>query len=153
MAVLDYADLPGSVGRRFGPGPWLTLDQATIDAFAEATGDRQWIHVDRARAAREIGGTIAHGYLTLSLLPRLRDEILAFSGCARLVNYGLDRLRFPAPVPAGARVRLSVEVAEVTRARTGFLLALDATVEIEDGARPALVVRSLTVLEPEAPAP
>ncbi|MEL7139519.1 MAG: hypothetical protein AAFP67_10745, partial [Pseudomonadota bacterium] len=71
----------------------------------------------------------------------------------RLVNYGLDRLRFPAPVPAGARVRLSVEVAEVTRARTGLLLALDATVEIEDGGRPALVVRSLTVLEPEAPAP
>ncbi|MEL6767910.1 MAG: MaoC family dehydratase [Pseudomonadota bacterium] len=151
MQILDYADVPAAVGRRFGPGPWLTVDQAMIDAFAEATGDRQWIHVDRDRAAREIGGTIAHGYLTLALLPRLRDGVLDFSGCARLVNYGLDRLRFPAPVPAGGRVRLALEVASVAPARTGLLLALDATVEIEETARPALAARTLTLLEPADP--
>ncbi|MEL6480296.1 MAG: MaoC family dehydratase [Pseudomonadota bacterium] len=148
METLDYADVPAAVGRRFGPGPWLIVDQAMIDAFAEATGDRQWIHVDRARAAREIGGTIAHGYLTLALLPRLRDGVLDFSGCARLVNYGLDRLRFPAPVPAGGRVRLLLEAAGVQQARTGLLLTLDATVEIENEARPALAARTLTLLEP-----
>ncbi|MEM7526130.1 MAG: MaoC family dehydratase [Pseudomonadota bacterium] len=149
MRRIHYNDLDAAIGERFGPSPWIAVDQAMIDAFAAATGDHQWIHVDRERAAREIGSTIAHGYLTLSLLPEMRDAILQFDGSARLINYGLDRLRFPAPVPAGARLRLTVTLSALRPARAGRIAVLDAEAEIEGGDRPALIASILTLIEPD----
>src|SRR5512138_3289386 len=96
------------VGRELGPSDWMTVDQPMIDKFAEATGDHQWIHVDVERAKREMPGgkTIAHGYLTLSLLPRLTKSIYQIKNRSRGINYGSNKVRFTAPVPAGSRVRL-----------------------------------------------
>src|SRR5213083_1878572 len=104
--VVEYPkDLKEHIGRELGPSDWMTVDQAMIDRFAEATGDHQWIHVDVERAKREMPGgkTIAHGYLTLSLLPRLSHGILHIRKRSRGINYGSNKVRFTAPVPAGSR--------------------------------------------------
>lgn len=126
---------------------WITIDQAMIDRFADATGDHQWIHVDPQRAAREMPGgkTIAHGYLTLSLLPQLLDDVWTLRNERQSLNYGGERLRFIAPVPSGSRVRLNVSVAEVeARERDeGVRVALDCRIEVEGQERPAI---SLTML-------
>src|SRR5262245_40915398 len=103
------ADLAQYVGKEIGVSDWFTVEQGIIDKFAEATGDHQWIHVDVERAKREMPGgrTIAHGYLTLSLIPRLAQTLLKIEKRSRGINYGLNKVRFTAPVPAGARVRLT----------------------------------------------
>ncbi|MBM3558661.1 MAG: MaoC family dehydratase, partial [Alphaproteobacteria bacterium] len=108
-------ELLDRVGGDLGASPWLTVDQAMIDAFADATGDHQWIHVDTARAAREMPGgvTIAHGFLVLSLFARLIGAVYRVDGVRQTINYGIDRLRFTAPVPAGSRIRLRLAVAAV----------------------------------------
>src|SRR5258706_14812888 len=108
-------DLLKLVGKELGPSEWMTVDQAMIDKFAEATGDHQWIHVDVERAKREMPGgkTIAHGYLTLSLLPRMMPELLKVTKRSRGVNYGSNKIRFVSPVPAGARVRLRSTIKNV----------------------------------------
>ncbi|MFO7544011.1 MAG: MaoC family dehydratase, partial [Trueperaceae bacterium] len=108
MPTPSFVELPGLVGRAFGPSPYRTVDQARIDAFPAATDDPQWIHVDPARAAEgPFGTTIAHGYLTLALLvPMVGDLDLFPEGVRLVVNYGLDKVRFPAPVPSGSRVRV-----------------------------------------------
>src|SRR6266705_5398816 len=105
-------DLLKLVGKELGPSEWMTVDQAMIDKFAEATGDHQWIHVDVERAKREMPGgkTIAHGYLTLSLVPRLGATLVKVAKRRRGINYGSNRVRFTAPVPAGARVRLRLQI-------------------------------------------
>lgn len=150
----DYAlaTLPQFVGREVGVSRWVVVDQARIDAFAECTGDRQWIHVDVERAQREspYGGPIAHGLLTLSLLPMLRSEAgVVPEGVAQTINYGYDRVRFLAPVRAGARVRARVEVLGVEEREGGHvLLKTRNTVEIEGEERPALVADSLVLLVP-----
>lgn len=138
------------VGSHMGYSSWHTVTQRQIDAFADATGDHQWIHVDVERArASALGTTIAHGYLTLSLIPTLFDEILRIEGMSMAINYGANKLRFPSPVPAGAKVRLGVEVASLTRMPTGYQLATIGTVEILGAPKPASVVELLTLLVEE----
>jgi acyl dehydratase len=146
------ADLQPLIGREIGSGPWVEVTQAMVDGFAELTGDNQYIHVDPERAATSrFGGTIAHGYLTLSLLPRLtpaRDALLAGLGGRVRVNYGLNRVRFPAPVPVGRRIRARTVLlaAEEVGAGEAIQITWGYTVDVEGGARPAMVAEALTRL-------
>ena len=136
--------LEALVGQHVGESDWLEITQERVDEFAEATGDRQWIHVDPERArAGPFGGPIAHGYLTLSLVSYFLPRVWRVDGFTMGVNYGLERLRFPAPVPVGARVRLSADLAEVTSVAGGVQVAVDLTVEVDGGPKPALVARGL----------
>ncbi|HWK45219.1 MAG TPA: MaoC family dehydratase [Stellaceae bacterium] len=141
-ALRDY------VGQTLGQSAWLTVDQPMIDGFAQATGDHQWIHVDVERARREAPGgkTIAHGYLTLSLLPRLSAEIYAIRRKTRGINYGVNKVRFLSVVPAGARVRLSSVLKAVEPASGGQRITVEATMEIENGDRPALVAETIVLV-------
>jgi acyl dehydratase len=128
------------VGSEFGPSSWIEIPQERIDAFAEATGDRQWIHVDReAAAAGPFGSTIAHGYLTLSLLPVMSYEVVPREDGGMAVNYGLNRVRFPAPVPSGSRVRGSFRVDSVDEFDGGYQATMSATIEREGGEKPVCV--------------
>jgi len=127
-------------GDAFGPSSWIEIPQSKIDAFAEATGDHQWIHVDPERAKEgPFGTTIGHGYLTLSLLPAMSYEVVPRQEGGMAVNYGLNRVRFPAPVPSGSRVRGTFEVASVEEADWGFQATMTATVEREGGDKPVCV--------------
>ena len=147
--VVDVPDLPKHVGETLGPSSWITVDQAMIDKFAEATGDHQWIHVDPKRAAKELpwGKTIAHGYLTLSLVPRMAQTLVTVTARKRGLNYGSNKVRFTNAVPAGARIRLrsyklkSVEPMD----SNGFRITSEATVEVEGQERPALVAEIISV--------
>jgi len=137
-------DLRAATGTRLGVSDWSTVDQSQIDLFAEATHDHQWIHVDPARAADgPFGTTIAHGFLTLSLLPELVQQVYAVEGVAMGVNYGVDRLRFTAPVRVGSRVRAVVDLEDVVDVAGGVQLTLGVTVELEGSERPALVAHWL----------
>lgn len=141
---ITSADLPGMVGRHLGHSRWHTVDQDQIDRFADATGDQQWIHVDPARAkAGPFGTTIAHGYLTLSMVPNFIFEILDVQGSGMVVNYGLNKVRFPAPVPAGRQLRMGVEVAGVDPVRGGFHVTLNCTFEVEGQAKPVCIAEIL----------
>ncbi len=131
-------------GRDLGASSWLEITQQKIDTFADATGDRQWIHVDPIRAASgPFGATIAHGYLTLSLVIPLFTEILDIQGVNMSVNYGLEKVRFPSPVPVGSRVRLKVFVDSVENVAGGVQTAMDFAVEIEGVDKPACIARVL----------
>lgn len=140
LIIPDVASLPDYEACDLGATEWLALDQAQIDAFAAATGDHQWIHVDRDRAAREspFGTTIAHGYLTLALAPALLPDLMVVKHCSQIVNYGIERLRLREPVPAGSRVRLVASIKTVRRVPGGAMrLSLDVRFEVEDAKRPA----------------
>ncbi|MBA2559906.1 MAG: MaoC family dehydratase [Propionibacteriales bacterium] len=145
-------ELAAAVGQHLGYGDWFSIDQARIDAFAEATGDNQWMHVDPVRAAAgPFGTTIAHGYLTLSLLPVLTRGVVEYAGWSVKVNYGCDRVRFPTPVRVGSRVRAGAEIATVRPVPNGLRVTMRVAVEVEhpDGvvqAEPALVAATLTLL-------
>jgi acyl dehydratase len=128
-----------NVGDVYGPSSWIDVPQARIDAFAEATGDHQWIHVDAERAKDgPFGTTIAHGYLTLSLLPAASYEVVPRQG-GMGINYGLNRVRFPAPVPVDSRLRATFEVKEVAEIEGGGQVTMTATVEREGGDKPVCV--------------
>jgi acyl dehydratase len=128
------------IGRQLGPTDWVPVEQERIDAFAAATDDPQWIHVDQERAAAgPFGTTIAHGYLTLSLLPSFTSRVLPFDGARLTINYGLNRVRFPAPVPVGSRVRGRFRVLDVSDIKGGYQLTLEATVDREGGEKPVCV--------------
>ncbi|HYB12144.1 MAG TPA: MaoC family dehydratase [Myxococcota bacterium] len=138
-------------GKALGASSWVTVSQAQINAFADATGDHQWIHVDVERARREspFKGTIAHGYLTLSLAPSLLPEIFRVEGARLGVNYGIEKMRLPAPVPAGARVRVLVELKDVRDMPGGGARATFGLVfEIEGGSKPACVADAIFVYYP-----
>jgi acyl dehydratase len=138
------AELPGHAGEHLGSTAWRTLTQDQVDAFADLTEDHNPIHVDPAHAAHTpFGGTIVHGYFTVSLLAPLLEELLHVEGARLSVNYGIDKLRFPAPVPVGARFRASAELAEVAEIKGGVQIKVVATVEVEDSAKPALVAECL----------
>ncbi|MGE0255902.1 MAG: MaoC family dehydratase [Alphaproteobacteria bacterium] len=143
-------ELLGRIGEDLGASPWLTVDQAMIDAFADATGDHQWIHVDTARAAKEMPGgkTIAHGFLVLSLFARLIGDVYRVDGVRQTINYGIDRLRFTAPVPAGGRIRLRLAVAAAEETASGIRVTHDATMELDGGSRPAFVARQIRLFVP-----
>lgn len=140
LTAANPAELARHVGATLGVTDWIPIDQARVDAFAETTEDRQWIHVDPDRAAASpFGSTIAHGFLSLSLLSRFLEQLLEIGGIRMLVNYGLDKVRFPAPVPVGSRLRGTGSIASVTEVPGGHQLVLDITVEIEGAAKPACV--------------
>lgn len=144
-------DLQNHVGEEFGVSEWVTIDQPTIDKFAEATGDHQWIHVDVERAKKDMSGgkTIAHGYLTLSLVPRLGATIWKVEKRSRGVNYGSNKLRFTAPVPVDSRVRLKQTLVAADDVKDdGVRLTFENVVEIEGESRPALIVESLSIIYP-----
>jgi acyl dehydratase len=143
--TLHLADLPQWVGKEVAVSDWLVITQARIDRFAEAAGDHQWIHVDPGRAAAEspYGGTIAHGFLTLSVLSQLLGETIEFDGRRMGINYGVNRLRFTGPVPAGSRVRARFQLGAVEPIEGGVQTAWHVTVEREDEAKPALVAEWL----------
>jgi acyl dehydratase len=136
-------------GTHLGVSDWVTIDQRTIDLFAEATGDHQWIHVDPDRAAEgPFGRTIAHGFLTLSLLPRLVQQVYRVDGVRMSVNYGLDRVRFAAPVPVDSRVRVSTVVRRIEPAGDGVRVLLESTVELEGSDKPACVAQTIAQILP-----
>ena len=138
------AELPGHAGKHLGSSAWRTVTQAQVDAFADLTEDHNRIHVDPEHAAATpFGGTIVHGYFTLSLLAPLLEELLHVEGASLDVNYGIDKLRFPAPVPVGARFRASAELAEVSEIKGGLQLRVVVTVEVESSPKPALVADCL----------
>jgi acyl dehydratase len=144
MHTVAVVDLPTLEATVLGPGPWREVSQQHVNQFADATGDHQWIHVDPERAAAgPFGGTIAHGYLTLSLIPVLLIELLQVPDAARAINYGLGSARFPAPVPVGSRVRLTAVVEKVEPVPSGFQVALAATVECDAGPKPACAAQVL----------
>jgi acyl dehydratase len=152
-SAVPLSELGKRTGTELGRSGWLEVTQQRVDLFAEATGDHQWIHTDPVRAAvGPFGGTIAHGYLTLALLPLLVGEAVTLAGVGRRINYGLDKLRFPAPVPVGSRVRAVVTLAayEPGPAGRGDTLRLSVVVEVEGQERPACIAETLTVLVPEA---
>ena len=144
--ILDGADaVRAAVGSHLGHSGWLSVDQDRVDLFAEATGDHQWIHVDPARAAAgPFGATIAHGYLTLALSNYFLPQIVEVRGFAMGVNYGVDKVRFPAPVRVGSRIRAGAELAEVAELANGLQTLIRITVEIEGGDKPACVIDSLS---------
>ena len=138
-------DLLQHVGRELGPSDWMTVDQAMIDKFAEATGDHQWIHVDVERARKEMpdGKTIAHGYLTLSLVPRMAATLMRVKKRSRGVNYGSNKVRFISPVQAGTRVRLRQRIANVEEIPGGVRITSEMSVEIEGQPKPALIAETI----------
>jgi acyl dehydratase len=138
-------DVKKLIGTEIGVGEWHEVTQEQINKFADATGDHQWIHVDVERAKQgPFGGPIAHGYLTLSLIPTLGGGGLPISGAKMGVNYGLDKVRFPAPVPAGSRVRARRKLVDVVEGEGFVQLKIEVTVEIEGKNRPACVAETLS---------
>ena len=154
MQIINSLDALASwVGREVGCSHWIAIDQARIQTFADATGDRQWIHIDADRAAREspYKSTIAHGYLTLSLLPMIFESCVRIDGVAMAINYGLDRVRFPAPVLASQRVRGRLTLDRLDRIAGGVQAHWSATVEVENGDKPVCAAQMLTRYYPPAP--
>jgi acyl dehydratase len=148
MRVLDDLDqLAGMAGEDLGTSEWLVIDQERVDRFAEATGDHQWIHVDVERAASgPFGGTIAHGYLTLSLIPFLGAQVFSLETPGAKLNYGVNKVRFPHPVRVGSRIRDHVTMGEITQLPAGKQLTLRHTLEIEGQAKPACVAETVVLL-------
>jgi len=138
--VKDIDEFTGLVGQHLGYSDWLTITQARVDAFADATDDHQWIHVDPERAKTgPFGGAIAHGYLTLSLIPHLLASVVTVENIAFGVNYGANRMRFPSPVPVGSDLRLGVTVGQVEEVGGGVQVVLEAVIEVRDAEKPSLV--------------
>jgi len=143
---VDYADLANHVGKEVGVSDWVTITQERVNQFAEATGDHQWIHVDVERANREMGGPIAHGYLTLSLIPFLGADILRVKGVTRGINYGSNKVRFTNMVRVGKRVRMRQKLVNVEAKSGGLQMTNECTIEIEGEDRPACVAETISVI-------
>ena len=142
MRVFDgVSGLPDAVGQQLGHSEWHTITQDQVDQFAEATGDHQWIHVDveRAKAESPFGGPIAHGYLTLSLIIPMYSEVLVVSDAKMGVNYGLNKVRFPSPVPVGAKVRLTATLKDVEEVAGGLQVTIAGVIEAEGGSKPVCI--------------
>jgi acyl dehydratase len=135
------AELPSYKGKELGVSDWIEVPQESVNLFAEATGDHQWIHVDveRAKAESPFGGPIAHGYLTLSLLIPMWSQVLTVIDTTMAVNYGLNKVRFPAPVPVGSKVRLTATLADVEEIKGGYQLTVAAVIEREGGDKPVCI--------------
>jgi acyl dehydratase len=146
MAFETVEDLKAAVGTVVGQSDWITVDQERINTFADATGDHQWIHVDPERAAQgPFGTTIAHGYLTLSLIPMLSTDVIKVKGARMGVNYGLNKVRFPAPVPVGSKVRATFELVSVEEVDGGGVQVVSrVTVEREGGDKPVCVAETVS---------
>ena len=143
-------DLKDAVGKHLGYSNWLTMEQDRVNQFADATEDYQWIHVDVQRAKKgPFGGTIAHGYLTLSLVSYFIPQVLEVRGFEMAVNYGTNKVRFPAPVKVGSRIRGGAEVVSVEESKGGILSVVRVTVEIEGEERPACIAETVSLYFPE----
>ncbi len=141
----SYEELKAAVGTTVGQSDWVSIDQGRINTFADATDDHQWIHVDAARAAEgPFKTTVAHGYLTLSLIPMLAADVVAVEGARMGVNYGLNRVRFPAPVPSGSRVRATFELVSVDDIEGGVQVVTNVTIEREGGDKPVCVAETVS---------
>ncbi len=142
--TIAYADIAGLAGTDLGWSDWLEITQDRINTFADAADDHQWIHTDPERAKDgPFGAAIAHGFLTLSLAVPFWTELLDVEGVTTKVNYGLDKVRFISPVPAGSRVRMNAVIAEVEEVKGGYQLVVDQTIEVEGSAKPAVAARGL----------
>jgi acyl dehydratase len=142
-------ELAAAQGEHLGHSDWRQITQEQIDGFADATGDHQWIHVDVERAVRgPFGGTVAHGYLTLSMVPTLGQEVFGVEDITMAINYGLERVRFPAPVPVGSRVRAGIEIREVTETAQGVRVGYRYSIELEGSDKPACVAETLVLYIP-----
>jgi acyl dehydratase len=146
MREVAYADLPGLIGEEMGVSDWVVVDQNRVNLFADATGDHQWIHIDVERANREMGGPIAHGYLTLSLIPFLGAGIMRITGVTRGINYGSDKVRFTNMVRVGKRVRMRQKLLNVQPKAAGLQITNECTIEIEGEDRPACVAETISVV-------
>jgi acyl dehydratase len=149
MIVVEQAsDFVAHIGREIGISEWVTIDQAMIDDFARLTGDEQWIHIDAERARAELPGgrTIAHGYLVISMLPRLSRSIYQVKRRARGINYGSNKVRFITPVPSGSRVRARQTVLNAERTDRAMRITMQSTVELEGAAKPALVAETIAII-------
>lgn len=145
-------DFRAAVGQELGAGEWHTVDQAQVDAFADATLDHQWVHVDPVRAASgPFGTTVAHGYLTLSLIPFLAESVYRVAGVAMGVNYGLEKVRFPAPVPTGSRIRASATLVSCDEVPLGARCTVHFVVEVDGGERPACTAEAVFILASTTP--
>jgi acyl dehydratase len=148
--MLEFDNLEamrGHLGKPLGAGAWLTIDQERINQFAEATGDHQWIHVDVERAKREMpnGKTIAHGYLTLSLIPLLAQSVVKVKGRSRSINYGSNKVRFLAPIQCGCRIRLVMTLKSMESVAGGTRVSYDCTIEIEGQDKPAMIAETVHI--------
>ena len=143
---VDFKDVASLIGTEVGVSDWLLISQERVNQFAEATGDHQWIHVDVERANREMGGPIAHGYLTLSLIPFLSAGMLNIKGVVRGINYGSDKVRFTNMVRVGKRVRLRQKLLAAEPRSGGLQLKNECTIEIEGEDRPACVAETITIV-------
>ncbi|HEY3015808.1 MAG TPA: MaoC family dehydratase [Nocardioides sp.] len=142
-------EIEGSVGQSLGQTDWLEITQEQVNQFADATGDHQWIHVDAELAAKgPFGGTIAHGYLTLSLIARFGGELFDVEGVSAKLNYGINKVRFPSPVPVGSKIRASATVGGTQRTDAGVQVALQWVIEIENAQKPACVAETVVLLVP-----
>lgn len=138
------AELPSHIGRRLGPTPWQVMTQECVNQFADLTGDHNFIHVDPDRAkATRFQGTIAHGYLTLSMVGPISQQLIAVEDAGTSINYGLNKVRFPAPLPVGAAYRGQGEILDVTSMDGGVQVTATFTVEVQNGQKPALVAECL----------
>jgi acyl dehydratase len=150
MKVIKFAELENYAGQEIGHSEWVTIDQDRVNKFADATGDHQWIHIDVERAKRELPtkGTIAHGYLTLSLIPWLGAQIMRIEGVSRGINYGSNKVRFTNMVPVGAKVRAKLKVLGVEAKAGGKQLTSEYTIEIQGQDRPACVAETIGLVFP-----
>jgi acyl dehydratase len=146
--TLPFAELPGWTGRELGVSRWLTIDQAMVDRFADLTGDFNWIHVDRERAARELGGPIAHGLLVLSLVPQLRKDVFRLTGAGPSLNYGYDQLRFTGQTPVDSRIRLRLGVKAISAKGASRRVTFSMIVERDGAEKPVLVADWIVLLQP-----
>jgi acyl dehydratase len=148
----SLAELKSAAGQDVGVSPWMTVTQDLIDRFADVTDDHQWIHVDPARAAHSrLGTTIAHGYLTLSLIPRMIRDLYSVSGVGSRLNYGSNRVRFPTPVPRDSRLRTHLKILSTEDGAGGAVrVTWEATVELHGSKKPACIAEIVTLLLPEA---
>lgn len=150
--IVSFSDLPDMAGRDLGVSDWLSLDQPRINRFADATDDHQWIHVDVERTTRELGGPIAHGFLTLSLLPRLQDDLFRIKGADKVLNVGVNKVRFVSPAPGGIRVRMRQTVATVEARAGGWQIVSDCVIEGEGLEKPLCVAQSVMLALPTSDA-
>ncbi|WP_433370559.1 MaoC family dehydratase [Streptosporangium sp. CA-115845] len=145
----NIAELKTAVGEHLGYTEWREITQEQVNLFADATGDHQWIHVDVQKAEQgPFGGTIAHGYLSLALLPSFMVELFQVGGLAMGINYGLNKVRFPSPIPVGARVRAGAELVDLKGTPSGYLSKMRLTVEVEGKPKPACVAETLSLYVP-----
>ncbi|MFL6141388.1 MAG: MaoC family dehydratase [Labedaea sp.] len=145
----NLAELAAAKGEHLGWSDWHTVTQEQVNTFADATGDHQWIHVDQDKAATgPFGTTIAHGYLTLSLIPVLVKDVYRVDGIRMGINYGSNKVRYPSVVPVGSRIRAGVELVDVAEAKLGRQIVMRTTVEIEGSEKPACVAETLALLVP-----